>query len=68
MKEFYEHLDIVFDILIAKYGLQDDIIDSKESLLKIYDDENNYRYSFMHQNIKHKKIHIDENGYVSLHS
>lgn len=57
---FYEQLDIVFDKLYEKYGFEDNIIDYKQKLLKLYDLENEYR----NHKVNNIDVYIDENGYV----
>jgi hypothetical protein len=57
---FYEQLDIVFDKLYEKYGFEDNIIDYKQKLLKLYDLENEYR----NHKINDMEVYVDENGYI----
>jgi hypothetical protein len=57
---FYEQLDIIFDKLYEKYGFEDNIIDYKQKLLKLYDIENEYR----NHKVNNIDLYIDENGYV----
>lgn len=57
---FYQQLDIVFDKLYEKYGFEDNIIDYKQKLLKLYDLENEYR----NHKVNNIDVYIDENGYV----
>jgi hypothetical protein len=57
---FYEQLDIIFDKLYEKYGFEDNIIDYKQKLLKLYDIENEYR----NHKVINIDLYIDENGYV----
>ena len=53
----------IFDKLYDKYGLNDDIIEFKNKLLILYNDENSYRITKRNPN---KEIYVDENGYVKL--
>jgi hypothetical protein len=61
---FYEQLDIVFDKLIEKYGLTDELIECKGDLLHIYENEHKYRSAEISKALKVKHFYIDENGYV----
>lgn len=61
---FYEQIDMVFDKLIEKYGLTNEIISYKDDLLDIYENENKYRSAEILKAIKVRHWIIDENGYI----
>lgn len=63
-KNFYEQIDMVFDSLYEKYGFIDDIIQYKQDLLEIYENENSYRSADILKMIKPKNFYIDENGCI----
>ena len=65
---FYEQLDIVFEKLYTKFGLSKDIIQLKEDLLYVYENENQWRCDDLLRAIKPKKWYVDSNGYVQLHN
>jgi hypothetical protein len=64
MTSFYEVIDTVFNKLYDKYGLTDEIIEMKEGLLHIYENENAYRSAEILKQIKPKHWFIDETGCI----
>lgn len=61
---FYEQLDMVFDKLVEKYGFEDSILHYKQSLLKIYENENSYKTEHISKSVKGKFYIIDKDGCI----
>ncbi len=61
---FYEQLDIVFNYLYEKYGLIDELIEHKQNLIHVYENERGYRSAAIGKLLKPKHFYIDENGYI----
>jgi hypothetical protein len=61
---FYEVIDNVFDKLYEKYGFNDDIIQNKQDLLHVYENENSWRCAEIYKAIKPKHWYIDEKGCI----
>ena len=64
MCNFYEQLDIVFDKMYEKYGLNNELIQLKSCILSAYDEEYGYIYEHVYRSIRSRSVYIDENGYV----
>jgi hypothetical protein len=63
-KNFYEQIDMVFDRLLEKYGFERDLIQYKQDLLDIYDNENSYRSADILKSLEIKHFYIDDNGCI----
>ncbi len=61
---FYEVVNSVFDKLCEKYDIDDNLMEKKQELLHVYDNENKWRAAEIAKAIKPKHWYIDEKGCI----
>ena len=61
---FYQVLDEVFDKINKQYGKDNNILEQKEKLKYIYDNENKWKCDELFKSIKPKKWYMDAEGSI----
>jgi hypothetical protein len=61
---FYQTLDEIFDLLYAKLGRTNELIECKEKLIYAYENEDKYNSETLLKKLVPTNFKIDENGCV----
>jgi len=61
---FYQTLDEIFDLLYAKLGTTNELVDYKERLIYAYENEDKYNSTTLLKKLVPSNFKIDENGCV----